>query len=333
MRAIVVNEPGGPEVLCYQDDVALPEPQRHQVRIRVAYAGLNFFDVLIRSGRYLRKPRYPSIPGGEISGVVDAVGPDVNHLRPGQPVCALTGSGGGYAEFALAEEDAVIPLPHDMSLKLGAAYPLQVLTAWGVLNISGRALPGEWVLVHAAAGGVGAILCQLARDKGCLVIGTAGSDEKCAHAQKHGAQWAVNYNTEEFHKRVMEISAKHGVDLICDSVGKAVQSGNMRALANFGRIVVFGYSSGEPKYDMAVLWGRSAGMSTYGLYHHVLESQIMRRAVRGTLLAVYNGELKLPIGEVFPLAQCSAAHAKLEGRETIGKLLLEVDASIDNVRA
>ena len=125
------------------------------------------------------------------------------------------------------------------------------------------------------------MLCQLARDKGCLVIGTAGSAEKCEHAQRYGAQWAVNYNAEQFHKRVMEITAGHGADLICDSVGKAVQSGNMRSIANFGRIVVFGYASGEPKYDMAVLWGRSAGVSTYGLYHHVLESQIMRRAIRG----------------------------------------------------
>jgi NADPH2:quinone reductase len=330
MRAVVVDGPGEADVLHLHEDAPVPEPAAGQARIRVAFAGLNFFDVLIRSGRYLRRPKYPAILGGEVSGVVDAVGEGVTHLRPGQPVCALTGSGGGYAEYALAEADAVIPLPHDMSLRLGAAYPLQVLTAWGVLNISGRALPGEWVLVHAAAGGVGAILCQLARDKGCLVIGTAGSAEKCAHARRHGAQWTINYNDEDFSDRVLAITAGHGADLICDSVGKAVQRGNVRSIANFGRVVVFGYASGEPKYEMHVLWARSVGVCAYGLYHHVLESQTMRRAIRDTLLAVYNGELKLPIGGVFPLSECAEAHRRMEARETMGKLLLEVDGSLDS---
>jgi len=329
VRAIMVEAPGGPEVLAFHADIPLPQPKHSQVRIKVAYAGLNYFDVLIRSGRYLRHPRYPAIPGGEVSGVVDALGPDVNHLRLGQPVAALTGSGGGYAEYTLADAAAVIPLPHDMSLMLGAAFPLQVLTAWGVLNISGRAMPGEWVLVHAAAGGVGSILCQLARDKGCMVIGTAGTDIKCNHARRHGAQWAINYKTEEFHKRVLEVTAGHGANLICDSVGKSVQAGNMRCLAHFGRIVVFGYASGEPKYSMSVLWGRSAGVTTYGLYHHVLESQIMRRAIRETLPAVYNGELRLPMGGVLPIEQCAEAHRMLEARETTGKLLLAVDPSLD----
>jgi NADPH:quinone reductase len=329
VRAITIEAPGGPEVLEYREDCPQPEPKANQVRIKVAYAGLNYFDVLIRSGRYQRHPRYPAIPGGEVSGVVDAVGPGVNHLRRGQPVAALTGSGGGYADYALAETGAVIPLPHDMSLRLAAAFPLQVLTAWGVLNSSGRAMAGEWVLVHAAAGGVGAILCQLARDKGCLVIGTAGTDDKCRHAKDHGAQWVVNYRETEFHKQVMEITAGHGADLICDSVGKAVQSGNMRSLAHFGRIVVFGYASGEPKYNMSVLWGRSAGVTTYGLYHQVLESQTMRRAVRETLPAVYNGELRLPIGGVLPISECAEAHRRLEGRETMGKLLLAVNDELD----
>jgi NADPH:quinone reductase len=327
MRAIVVDEPGGPEVLRLRD-LPIPEPQPGHARIRVAYAGLNFFEVLTRSGRYLRRPKFPMILGGEVSGLIDAVGEGVTHLQPGQPVSALTGSGGGYAEYATADADAVIPMPHNMSLKLAAAYPLQVLTAWGVLNISGRAHTGEWVLVHAAAGGVGAILCQLARDRGCLVIGTAGSDAKCEHARKHGAQWTINYNEVQFPQRVREITGGHGADLICDSVGKSTAIGNMRCIANFGRVVIFGYASGEPQYEMDVLWGRSAGVTTYGLYHHVLHETITKRSIRETLPAVINGELKLPIGGVFPLEQCSEAHRALENRETIGKLLLEVDGSI-----
>lgn len=333
MRAIIVEEPGGAEAINLSDAVEVPEPGPNEVLIRVAYAGLNFFDVLQRSGRYLRKPKYPMVLGGEVSGIVESAGEEVHHLTPGQPVCGLTGSAGGYAEFAVANADAVIPLPHDMSLKLAAAYPLQVLTAWGVLNVSAKAHhPGEWVLVHASAGGVGTVLCQLARDAGNLVIGTAGTDEKCAHAKAHGAQWAINYQTEPWPQRVREITGGHGVDIICDSVGRATQSGNMRCIANFGRVVIFGYASGEPKYDMRVLWGRSAGITVYGLYHHVLHETITRRSIRETLPRVINGELKLPIGGVFPLAEAARAHEVLEGRQTIGKLLLEIDPSVHSAR-
>ena len=332
MRGILVEEPGGIDVLQYREDLEKPEPKPGEVRIRVAYAGLNFMDVLYRSGRYLRRPKYPVIPGGEISGIVDQVGDDIHHLTPGQPVCALTGSYGAYAEYAVADADAVIPMPHDMSLKLAAAYPLQVLTAWGVLNISGRAHTGEWVLVHAAAGGVGTIICQLARDAGCLVIGTAGSEEKCQHARKHGAQWALDYNDDQWPFQVRQITGGHGVDVICDSVGRATQNGNMRAIANFGRVVIFGYASGEPRYDMGILWGRSAGVTTYGLYHHVLHETITKRSIRETLPRVINGEIKLPIGGIYPLAKAREAQADLEARKTTGKLLLEIDRSIATTR-
>jgi NADPH2:quinone reductase len=333
MRAIVVEEPGDLAALAIRDDVAVPEPGSDEVRIRVAYAGLNFFDVLQRSGRYLRKPHYPVVLGGEVSGIVESAGAEVHHLTPGQPVCALTGNSGGYADYAIASADAVIPLPHNMSLKLAAAYPLQVLTAWGVLNVSAKAHhPGEWVLVHAAAGGVGTILCQLARDAGNLVIGTAGSDEKCAHAKAHGAQWVINYQTERWPQRVREITGGHGVDIICDGVGKAMVSGNMRCIANFGRVVIFGYVSGEPKYDMKVLWGRSAGITTYGLYHHVLHETITKRSIRETLPRIINGELKLPIGAVYPFVQVAEAHKALEGRQTVGKLLLEINPNLRATR-
>jgi len=332
MRGILVEKPGEIDVLQYREDLDKPEPKSGEVRIKVAYAGLNFMDVLYRSGRYLRRPKYPVVPGGEISGIVDEVGDEVYHLQPGQPVCALTGSVGGYAEYAVADADATIPMPHDMSLRLAAAYPLQVLTAWGVLNISGRANTGEWVLVHAAAGGVGTIICQLARDAGCLVIGTAGSDEKCQHAKKFGAQWALDYKDDKWPFHVRQITGGHGVDVICDSVGRATQNGNMRAIANFGRVVIFGYASGEPRYDMGILWGRSAGITTYGLYHHVLHDTITKRSIRETLPRVINGEIKLPIGGIYPLNKVAEAQQDLEARNTTGKLLLEIDKSIATTR-
>src|SRR5688500_18729622 len=173
MRAIVVDAPGGPEALQVRTDHQQPEVGPGQVRIKVAYAGLNFFDVLIRSGRYMRKPTYPNIIGGEVSGVIESVGAGVDGFTPGDRVCALTGSYGGYAEYAVAEAGATFKLPAQVSFQQGAAYPLQVLTAWGVLFASARARPGDWVVVHAAAGGVGTALTQLARDAGCHVFATA----------------------------------------------------------------------------------------------------------------------------------------------------------------
>jgi NADPH2:quinone reductase len=324
MRAVVVEEPGGPEVLKLRDDLAQPQPGNKEICIEVAYAGMNFMDVLGRSGRYVRGIKYPWIPGGEVSGVVGSIGSDVNHLQPGQHVCALTGTSGGYAEYAVAHEDAVYPLPTGMSFQLAAAYPLQVLTAWGVLNVSARPRAGEWVLIHAAAGGVGLILCQLARAKCCNVIGTAGTAEKCQHAMDHGAQWVINYNDELFHKRVMEITNGHGADWILDSVGKATQSGNQRCLARFGRVVVYGYASGEPKYNMRVLWGRSAGVTTYGLYHHMEDWQLTKRSIKETLVDVMDGTLKLHLGGTYKLADVQEAHRLLEGRQSTGKLLLEI---------
>jgi NADPH:quinone reductase len=328
MRAIVVAAPGELDALQLQADHPMPDPGPGQVRIKVAYAGLNFFDTLIRSGKYMRRPTYPNIIGGEVSGVIDQLGDGVEGFAVGDRVSALTGSYGGYAEFAVAEANATLRLQDNVSLQQGAAYPLQVLTAWGVLFASGRAREGDWVVVHAAAGGVGTALTQLARDAGCNVVATAGSDDKTAHALAHGAQHAVNYSSEKWHTKVREFSGNHGADIICDSVGKAMTLDNLRAIARFGLIVVFGYASGAPEYAENLLWGKSCGVSMYGLYHLTEDAELTQRAVNETLPKVADGSLKLVINEVFPLERARDAQQKLENRGTIGKLLLEVDGAL-----
>jgi NADPH2:quinone reductase len=328
MRAWVVSAPGGLEALELRTDVPEPVAGPGEVRIKTAYAGLNFFDTLIRSGRYMRKPTYPNIIGGEVSGVIDALGEGVAGLKIGDRVSALTGSYGGYAEYVTAPAGATFVLPEDASMQQGAAYPLQVLTAWGVLFASARARAGDWVVVHAAAGGVGTALTQLAAAAGCNVIATAGSDEKCAHALAHGAQYAINYSTEKWHAKVRALSGEHGADIICDSVGKTMQLDNLRAIARFGLIVVFGYASGAPEYAENLLWGKSCGVSMYGLYHLTEDQALTQRAVNETLPRVASGDLKLVIGEIFPFEQAREAQEKLENRGTIGKVLLEVDGSI-----
>jgi NADPH2:quinone reductase len=328
MRAIVVDAPGELDALQLRTNHAMPEAGSGQVRIKVSYAGLNFFDTLIRSGKYMRRPTYPNIIGGEVSGVVDQIGEGVEGFHIGDRVSALTGSYGGYAEFAVAEAGATFRLQDSVNLQQGAAYPLQVLTAWGVLFPSGRAQAGHWVVVHAAAGGVGTALTQLARDAGCNVIATAGSDDKTAHALAYGAHCAINYSTEKWHARVREFSGNHGADIICDSVGKSMTLDNLRAIARFGLIVVFGYASGAPEYAENLLWGKSCGVTMYGLYHLTEDAALTQRAVSETLPKVAEGSLKLVINEVFPLERARDAQQKLENRGTIGKLLLEVDGSL-----
>ena len=328
MRAIVVEAPGELDALQLQEDHERPAAGPGQLLIKTAFAGLNFFDTLIRSGKYMRRPTYPNIIGGEVSGVVEQVGEGVEGFNIGDRVCALTGSYGGYAEFAVAEAGATFKLQDNVSMQQGAAYPLQVLTAWGVLFPSGRAQAGHWVVVHAAAGGVGTALTQLARDAGCQVIATAGSNDKTAHALAHGAHHTINYTTEKWHAKVREFSGGHGADIICDSVGKSMTLDNLRAIARFGLIVVFGYASGAPEYAENLLWGKSCGVTMYGLYHLTEDAALTQRAVTETLSKVADGSLRLVINEVFPLERARDAQEKLENRGTIGKLLLEVDGSI-----
>jgi NADPH2:quinone reductase len=327
MRAIVVQAPGGPEALEFHGDYPVPEPGPQQVRIRVAYAGLNFFDVLIRRGDYMRNPKYPLVPGGECSGVVDAVGEGVDGGLLGKRVAALTGDRTGYSEFAIAPAESTFVLPDSVDFKTAAAFPLQVLTAWGVFHASARPRPTDWVLVHAAAGGVGQALVQLAKLHGCTVIATASSAEKLEVARSLGADHLINYKEQDFGRAVRELRPQ-GVELILDSVGKDVKIGNLRALAYFGLIVVFGYASGEAEYENKLLWRSSVGTTFNGLYHLLMVPELAQRAVKETLGALLAGKLKLHIDSVHPLEDVQAAQRKLEGRGTIGKVLLEVNPGL-----
>jgi NADPH2:quinone reductase len=327
MRAIVVQQPGGLEMLEFHADYPMPDPGPGQVRIRVAYTGLNFFDVLIRRGDYMRNPKYPLVPGGECSGVVDAVGEGVDARLVGQRVTALTGDSTAYADYALAPAVSCFPVPAGMDLKTAAAYPLQVLTAWGAFFGNARPRPSDWVIVHADGGGVGQALVQLAKGHGCTVIATASNDDKLAMAKSLGADYTINYKAEDFGRAVRALRPQ-GVELIMDAVGKDTKIGNLRALGHFGLIVIYGYASGEAVYENKLMWRASVGVSFSGLYHLLAVPDLARQAVAETLPAVASGELKLHIDSVWPLEQARAAQEKLEGRGTIGKVLLEIDPSL-----
>lgn len=327
MRAVVVETPGDLDQLKLQTDVDRPEVGDNGVLVRTAYAGLNFMEVLIRRGDYLRNPKYPLILGSEASGVVEEVGSAVTDYKPGDRVAVLSGDRGCYAEYVCVEDTHIVPIPDDMDLRTAAAYPLQVLTAWGILFASARIREGDSVLVHACAGGVGLALVQMARIAGCSVLGTTSSEDKAQLARDMGCQHVINYTEQDFGREVRKV-LPDGVNIICDSVGKVNVIGNLRAIANFGLIVVFGYASGEPKYDEKLLWGRSCGITMNGLYHLVPNRTEFSRAISETTQWIREGKLKLHIGQEYDLADVQEAHRQLEGRQSQGKLLLRINSDL-----
>jgi NADPH2:quinone reductase len=240
MQAIRVTEPGGPEALQLAD-VPLPELGPGQVRIRVEAVGVNFIEVYQRNGQY--KLSLPFTPGAEAAGVVDAIGPNVADYLPGQHVASV-GVQGAYAEYAIVDAARLVPIPQDVDTRVAAAVMLQGMTAHYLTYSTFPLVPGQTALVHAAAGGVGQLLVQIAKRRGARVIGTAGSAEKVALAQSHGADAVINYNEQDFEAETRRLTNGAGVDVVYDSVGKATFDKSLNCLRPRGYLVLFGQSSG-----------------------------------------------------------------------------------------
>lgn len=329
MRAIRIHEVGGPEVL-QLEEVAEPRPEPGQVLIRVAYAGLNFADTLIRRGRYLLQPAFPYVPGLEVSGTVAAVGSGVDAARfpLGARVAALTLGGGGYAELAVARAAHTIPLPDTLGLDVGAAFPLQAFSVYHALTTAGRLAPGETVLVHAAAGGSGSLAIQLARLLGAgRVIGTAGGPKKVKLVRELGADEAIDYLRENFPARVNELTEGRGADLVLEMVGGQTLERSFECLAVLGRVVTFGNAS-HAQADLNSLWGRlrTRSQTLAGCnFSTVLARPELRDASFTTLLDhLTSGRLRVVLHHCHPLAEAGAAQAAMESRKTVGKILLRV---------
>ena len=330
MRAIQVHESGEPEVLRL-GEAPVPRPGPGQVLLRVAAAGLNFYETLQRRGRYRAAPSFPYIPGGEAAGVVEALGPGVAGPAVGTRVMALTGpTQASYAEYALAPADTTWAVPGGMPLVEAAALPLQGLTALGCLRLSVRLQSGETTLIHAAAGGVGSLALQLAKALGAAqVIGTAGGAEKCALARELGADLAIDYRAGDFAPQVKEATGGRGVDTILDAVGGATFPGDLACLAPFGRIAVYGAASGRP----AELQANALSVGCQSVAGYMLGTALQHpefgRQGPAELLRLYeSGRLKLQIGGTFPLAEAAEAQRRLEQRESTGKLVLIVDEGL-----
>ena len=323
MKAIVVPRYGGPEVLSYED-VADPTPGEGEVLVRVEVASLNFADVLLRGGRYHQGAAPPTIPGLDVAGTIAALGPGVSGLHVGQRVAAGLG-GGGYAELAVATSSLVWPLPETVDTEMGAAFPIAGITAYNVLVMAGRLVPGETVVVHSAAGGVGTTAAQIARLLGAgLVIGTVGDAAKAQAALDAGCHEVIVRGEEDVSGRVNELTGGAGADVILDSIAGETLTTGFDYLAPFGRLVAFGISSGEPGQALSnLLHPLNRAVVGYSSGHYRrYRPDALRPAAEAVLGMLADGRLRLVVGARFPLAEAARAHELIESRASIGKILL-----------
>jgi len=320
VKAIVFEKTGDASVM-HPADAPTPELRPGLVLIRVHAAGINFADTFFIRGEYMIKPSLPDIPGLEAAGVIEQVAPDVKNLRPGMRVAAFARK--SYAEYCLAPATGVIPLPDFVSFEDGAAFPIQVLTAWHLLHTAYKTEPGNVVVIHSAAGGVGVAAIQIAKAAGARVIGTVSSDAKAAIARQYGADEVINYASQDFAAETMRLTDGRGANLILDAVGKPTFEKGLGCLATFGQIVLYGRAGGPPdSVNPLVLFGKSLRMAAFGLPTVFQFADLMRAGIEGSFALMREGKLKILIGKSFPLAQAIEAHRFLESRNSAGKLLL-----------
>lgn len=320
MKAIVFEKTGDASVM-HLAEVPIPALRPGMVLMRVRAAGINFADTFFIRGEYLIKPSLPDIPGLEASGVIEEVAPDVKNLRPGMRVAAFARK--SYAEYCLVPAAGVIPLPDFVSFEEGAAFPIQVLTAWHLLHTAYKTEPGNVVVIHSAAGGVGVAAIQVAKAAGACVIGTVSSDAKGAIAKQYGADEMINYSTQDFAAETMRLTDGRGANLILDAVGKPTFDKGLGCLATFGQIILYGRAGGPPDpVNPLALFGKSLRVGAFALPTVFQFADLMRAGVEGSFALMRDGKLKILIGKTFPLAQAAEAHRFLESRNSTGKLLL-----------
>jgi NADPH:quinone reductase len=321
MKAILVHQLGGPEVLKYED-VPDPQPGEGQALVRVEAAGVNFIDVYFRAGLY-KGPSPPFIPGQEAAGTVAAVGPGVTEVAVGDRV-AYTGVQGAYAERAAVPAARLVKLPEGLSARQGAAAMLQGMTAHYLATSTYPLKPGDACLVHAAAGGVGQLLCQIAKLRGARVLGTVSTEEKARLAREAGADEVILYTERDFAAEAKRLTGGRGVQVVYDGVGRSTFEKSLDSLALRGMMVLFGQASGPvPPFDPTILNAKGSLYLTRPSLHHYIAAreELMQRA-DDILGGVAAGKLRLRIGLELPLAQAAEAHRALEGRRTTGKVLL-----------
>jgi len=320
MRAIQIKHTGGPEVLEVAD-LAKPTPADDQILVKHAAIGLNFIDTYQRSGLYPLD--LPTILGREASGVVEAVGSGVSAFTPGDRVAYVT-AGGGYADYNALPADNAIRLPDAIDFETGAACMLKGMTAEFLADRLWPLSPGDWVLVHAAAGGVGAILSQWLHRRGVRVIGTAGSREKADFAKAHGSEHVIQYRGADVAAEVRALTDGQGVKVAYDSVGKDTVEASFGSLAKRGLFVTFGNASGPipPVAPLELSRHGSLFMTRPTLFDYIATPDEFRASAQALFEMIASGAVKIEIGQTFPLADVRQAHVALQSRATTGATVL-----------
>ena len=320
MKAVRVHEFGGPEAMCYEE-VPTPSPGEGQVLVKVAASGLNFIDVYQRTGLYPNA--LPYTLGLEGSGVVAGLGTGVGTLKEGDGV-TWTGVPGAYADYAVVPEQRLVRMPEGLDVKVGAAAMLQGMTSHYLVKTTYPLKSGDACLVHAAAGGVGLLLVQMAKQCGARVFGTVSTEEKAALARDAGADEVILYTQQDFEAEVKRFTDGKGLQVVYDSVGKTTFDKSLNCLAPLGYMVLYGASSGPvPPFDAAVLNAKgSLFLTRPSLFHYIADRSSLEQRAGDVLRWVAEGSLKLRMEHEFALSDVAEAHRSLEGRKTTGKVLL-----------
>jgi NADPH2:quinone reductase len=320
MKAIQVQQVGGPDALQLVD-LPVPEPKPNEALVKITVAGVNFIDVYFREGRY--KAAIPFVPGQEAAGDVVSVGNAVTGLKPGDRV-AYAMVQGSYAEYAAVPAERLVKIPEPVSYQQAAAVMLQGMTAHYLSHSTYPLKKGETALVHAAAGGVGLLLVQMAHNIGARVIATVSTEEKAKLAHAAGAEEVILYTQTDFEAETKRLTAGHGVDVVYDSVGKTTFEKGLSVLRPRGYMVLFGGSSGAvPPFDLIQLSSKGSLFVTRPtLGHYLLTREELDMRANAVLGMIAGGTLKLRIEHTYPLKDAAQAHRDLEGRKTTGKLLL-----------
>jgi NADPH:quinone reductase-like Zn-dependent oxidoreductase len=319
--AVVIERYGGPEVLRWERSTAMP-PGPGEVRLRHTAIGLNYIDVYARTGYYpLVQP--PGVPGMEAAGVVLDIGPGVHTLMPGDRVAYACPPCGAYVEYRTMKAELVVPLPDHVGDRLAAAVMLKGMSAEFLLHRVHEVREGDTILVHAAAGGVGQLLCQWARHIGATVIGTVGSQDKAKIARHAGCAYPIVYAETDFVARVFEITEGRGCDVVYDAVGADTFMKSYEALAARGHLVSFGQASGPiPPVDIAAFVGKSAKVSRPNFGHYTGTASEVRSITDRLFRALANGILQVEIAQEYKLRDAAEAHRALESRRTTGSTVL-----------
>jgi NADPH2:quinone reductase len=318
MKAIRFHEFGGAENLRV-DEIETPHPGAGEVLIKTAAAGINFADIMLRKGKYFFRPPLPFIPGFEAAGTIESVGDGVTNLQTGQRVLAMM-RGGGYAEYVIAPAFQIVPIPDELDFGEATALLVQGLTALALLE---DLRAGQSILIHGAAGGVGSLLVQLAKQRGARVLGTASSPEKLEKVANLGADAGINYTEADWTKQVLQATGGKGADLIIEMVGGEIGRRNFECLAMKGTMIVYGAASAEDFEISALsLLGKMQTVKGYNLNLETPEN--IARFGAELMQSVSGGNLKVSVTE-FPLEQAAEAHRAVEGRKTTGKVVLTIE--------